>query len=146
MSNKPTQSYAFGVRVEWSDDNRLATISTDGDMSREAIDLWAEVTLDIIQQWPQGEMTYLLFNMTGPKQGYTPYAARRTRDLYKSVPNHAEGYVAVVMRDTLILRMMSFLMHYELTMMRGKAKQQFFISVDDAYRWLHEKMVMEFER
>ncbi|GEM_PF-3167012 len=140
MTNKPTEYYNYAIQVEWSDRNRIAIISTEGDMSREAVDLWHQVTLKTLCEWPKGEQGHLLFNMTGPKQRYTPYGVRSTRQIYKNVPPDIRGYIAVVMNDTLLLRMMNVLMQYEVSLIQGRAKQKFFVSYDEAHNWLRSKL------
>jgi hypothetical protein len=133
----------YGIRLEWSPDKRIAIISTEGDMSREAVDTWAELTIRTIGRFTPGQVGYLLFNMTGPKQGYTPYAAKRTLDVYRAIPTYARGYAAIVMRDTLLIRMMTALLRREIHLLRGGIVQKFFLDTDEAEGWLRERMAAQ---
>jgi hypothetical protein len=128
----------YGIKLEWSADGEIGIISTEGDMSREAVDTWADLTIRTITQFPTGKTGYLVLNMTGPKQGYTPYAARRTVDVYRAVPAHTRGYAAIVMRDSLLIRMMRALIRKEMHLMRGGVTQRFFTSLDEAMQWIQQ--------
>lgn len=143
MGSRQPEYCSYGIQLEWSDDDRIAIFSTEGDMSREAVDIWAELTIRTIQSYPPGQMGYLLFNMTGPKQGYTPYAAKRTLDVYRAVPPHARGFAAIVMHDTMLIRMMMAMLRREIHLIRGGIAQKFFVSMDEAQQWLRERMLPE---
>lgn len=140
MPDKSPEYFAYGIQLTWSHNNRIATITTEGDMARPAIDMWAEVTTRVIQEWPPEQVVGIIFDVSSPNQGYTPYAAKRTRDIYQVIPPHLYGYAAIVMRDNLIMRMMSFLLQRENRLLNGRATERFFTSLDEAYVWMREKL------
>lgn len=143
MGSKQPEICDYGITLHWSADDRIAIISTEGDMSHEAVDTWARLSIKTIQSYKPGEIGYMLFNMTGPEQRFTIYGAQRTLDVYRAVPSHLQGYAAVVLADNSITRMMTALLKRELHLLRGGVVQKFFQSSEKAEAWLRECMAAQ---
>jgi hypothetical protein len=143
MESKQPEICDYGITLHWSEDDRIAIIATEGDMSREAVDTWARLAIKTIQSYKPGEIGYILFNMTGPGQRFTTYGAQRTLDVYRAIPPHLQGYAAVLLADTTITRMMTALLKRELHLLRGGVVQKFFQSYENAEAWLRECMAAQ---
>lgn len=81
-----TRITKYGHQLLWLDDGRIALIRGAGDMSRPAIDDWAQLVLDTIRQFPPNMAVCILNDLTHPEQGFTPYAQERVKQLYHHIP------------------------------------------------------------
>ncbi|MDX1995020.1 MAG: hypothetical protein SF029_21750 [bacterium] len=136
MDRLPEQ-YPYGIRVEWLDNNQIAVISTEGNMSRDAVDTWADVTLQTINNYP-GNRGYFLFDMTGRDQTYTPYGVWRTEKLVKSIPPEKHGYAAIVLKQhqDLLSRHLLDVIEAIVRIRSRQIKTKFFVYQDEALEWL----------
>lgn len=83
-----------GVRRYWRAPC-IAVIETDGEMSRSAVDIWAEATTRTIRDYPDSyKAIYLLQNLSHPNQRLTTYSRQKTEEIYKSVILTRPLYVA----------------------------------------------------
>lgn len=140
MTNKPRETFNYGISLDWSDDNRIAIIATEGNMARAAVDTWAELTMRVARDWTPGQKLSALFDMTGPKQGYTPYAAKRTIDVYRATPPQVTGDVAIVMRNTVVVRLLILLIQREGRALEKRLNQRFFTDLNVAHDWLRSRL------
>ncbi|HEX2621924.1 MAG TPA: hypothetical protein VHL11_17325, partial [Phototrophicaceae bacterium] len=126
MAKKQNEVLPYGITLNWSDDDRIAIIATEGNMTRAAIDTWAELTMRVGRSWEPGQRLSMLFNMTGPGQSYTPYAAKRTVDVYRATPPGLTGDIAIVMRNTVVVQLLMILIRQEGRTIAGRLTQCFF--------------------
>lgn len=140
MTNKPGETFDYGITLNWTDDNRTAIIATEGNMSRTAVDIWAELTMRVAREWAPGQKLSVLFDMTGPQQSYTPYAAKRTMDVYKATPPTLAGDIAIVMRNTVVVRLLMLLVRREGRPFEKRLNQRFFTDIDVAHEWLLSRL------
>lgn len=102
------ENYDFGVIRAWLDDYQICYIQTDGCMQRAGVDTWADLVIDTIENWPEGQPIAILQNLTHPDQGFTPYSRSRGMDTLAAVPEDRIGFNAIVMQDTFVNRTLGF--------------------------------------
>lgn len=140
MPDRPSELFDYGVRLDWLDDNRIAVIKTEGRMARAAIDTWADLTIRVIREWEAGQKLVIMFDLTGPDQSYSPYVAKRTIDVYRSAPPHLFGDIAIVLRQSIVVQLLTILAQREGRSLGGRATQRFFTDTDAALSWLRSRL------
>lgn len=130
------ETYDFGIERYYLDDGKIGVIATEGDMRRAAMDMWAEVCIDLLKTWPPGQPVYAILKLDGPKQGFTNYARQRSYNVIEAMPNDTPVYAALILKDSLVTRIMS---GFLATVRRGKRRRErIFADFDEAYNWLKE--------
>ena len=133
-TNLQAEEFEFGLIREWIDDGGIAVIHGQGNMARKAVDAWADLVLRTAHEFPEGQPVYLLHNLTHPDQGFTPYAKRKTEELYDYAPD-VPIYSAIVLRNTIINRLISLFVQ-SISPRSRNVRQQVFISEEAALSWL----------
>lgn len=139
-----TEQFDFGIQRIWQHNKRLVIISTLGDMSRAAIDVWAEVIIETCKNWSAGSPLLLMHDLSHKNQGITPYSLKRAEDTYKAVPDSIQfqAYIAVVFSNNLATRLASVFFYRQ----RGKHKnvhEKLFVDKEAAQQWLESHMQPE---
>jgi hypothetical protein len=140
VAKRQNEVLPYGVTLKWSDDDRIATVATEGNMARPAVDTWADLTIRVVREWTPGQHLSILFNLTGPKQGYSPYVTKRTIDVYRSAPSGLTGDVAIVMQNTIVVRLLMILVQREGQIVGGRITQRFFLDLQEAHEWLRSRL------
>lgn len=138
--SRPNEDHPYGIQLTWAADDHIAIISTEGTMEIAAIDTWAELTLRVLREWPRERKALVLFNNTGEKQAYTPYAVARTRRLYAEAPTDLYGSAAIVLRPGHLFYHLRHILQIEALRVNHRLTQRFFTSADEAYAWLLEQL------
>ena len=127
--------------VRWYRDGVIDMITSDGDMRRAAVDIWAGMLREILDYRPSAEPNFVMLDLTGSKQSTTPYSMGITRQMAQYVTESREGktYAAVVMKNALLVGIIRafFYQHF--------AKQEkliYRLFTDDAegLAWLQEQV------
>lgn len=130
---------AYGTRREWRDENRIAVIVGTGRMDRVVIDEWADLVIETIQHWPLPGPIPLLIDLTAENQGFTPYAAKRTEDVYEAVPAGRVVFGAIVLPPGIINSLVSLFVRRQHSK-AGRIIERVFTSHADALEWLHARL------
>lgn len=140
MLNRPIEYYDFGITREWIEDNRIVVITTQGDMSRAAVDTWADLVIDTASNWEANKPVFLLHDLSSRDQGLTPYSRERADQTYDAVKSGTEGCIAVVVREGVINRLIS-LLYFRHRKERGmNLQERLFITRPEAESWLREML------
>ncbi|MDX1995019.1 MAG: hypothetical protein SF029_21745 [bacterium] len=135
MAADELERYPHGISREWEDDRRIVIISTQGDMSQAAIDVWANLVIRTVQEWPHTEPVYILHDLSSRNQGFTPYSRKRAEDTYRAVQPDQMVYIAVVLRDGFINNLISVFLRRRKGA-RQNIREQVFTSRFTALDWL----------
>ncbi|MCU0480825.1 MAG: hypothetical protein MUE54_06380 [Anaerolineae bacterium] len=98
----------YGLIVEWWHDDMLCIIRGSGDMSRSALDYWGDHVIQSIQTFPEHSPIFMLFDLTSPTQGFTPYSRTVIDRITHAAPKHRQIYVGIFMHEGIISRILSF--------------------------------------
>lgn len=96
----------YDLIEEWWHDDALVIIRGSGDMSRRALDHWANCVLSAINSFPEFSPVFMMFDLSSPKQGFTPYSRSVIDRLYQHLPNKLI-YLGIFMREGIISRIIS---------------------------------------
>lgn len=96
------ETHAYGIVREWLDERRVVVIKTDGHMQRVAIDVWADLCIHTLQEWPVQQPLLCLCDLCRSQQSFTPYALRRTEDIVRSRPVDLHGRIGVAITNPLV--------------------------------------------
>jgi hypothetical protein len=140
MANKPLEQYPFGITREWLDDNRIAVIKTEGNMARAAIDTWAEVVMDTARNWSLDQPLFLMHDLSSRDQGLTPYSRQRADETYQAVRPGTKGYIAVVVREGVINRLVSLFYFRRRTEHGMNLDEKLFTQREEGLAWLREML------
>jgi len=104
---------AMEYGIEWYRLGKIEIISSDGDMRRIAVDMWANLLREIIQSKESSETLYLVLDLTGTKQGTTPYSTQITRGIAQYLVDSREGntYASVLMKNELLVGIINAIFH-----------------------------------
>lgn len=94
--------------IEWWYEDMLCIIRGSGDMSRAALDYWGEQVIQGIHHFPEHSPIFMLFDLTSPTQGFTPYSRSVIDRITNAAPKNRPIYVAVFMHEGIISRILSF--------------------------------------
>jgi hypothetical protein len=137
---RPVERYPFGITREWIDDERIVVITTQGDMSRAAIDTWANVVMDTAANWNPDQPFFLLHDLSSKDQGLTPYSRQRAEETYDALRPGTSGCIAVVIREGFVNRLVS-LLYFRRRKARGmNLEERLFTTKADALTWLREML------
>lgn len=135
MQQQNLETFGYGVKRYTIEQDRIIVIETEGNMSRAAIDTWADLTIQTLQQEDDGTPLLLLQNLSNKNQGFTPYTRKRTDDVLHNYPHRRQTRVATVLPDTFIVRLVKGVLRQ-----RGwKAthiQERIFTSYPQALDWL----------
>lgn len=98
----------YNTIIEWCYDDMLCIIRGSGDMSRAALDYWGEQVIQGVQSFPPHSPIFMLFDLTSPTQGFTPYSRTVIDRITRAVPPNTPVYVGVFMHEGIISRILSF--------------------------------------
>lgn len=96
---------SLDYEVQWHKLENIDIISSEGNMRRDAVDIWANLLREIIDSKKSGETLFLVLDLTGPKQATTPYSTQITRGIAQYVIENRDGdtYAAVLMKNDLLV-------------------------------------------
>jgi hypothetical protein len=142
MSDSTIETYEYGITRQWLDGGRIAQITTQGDMTRGAVDQWAELVIDTVRTWPDDGPIFLLEDLSHRYQGFTHYARQRAEDTYRSLKEGQRGYLALILRHSIIMQIISLFLRRR-PPGPGIIEERIFTSYDEALRWLRERVAEE---
>lgn len=137
-TTSPVEDCTYGVIRYTIEDSKITVIQTEGDMSRQAIDAWAAA---IHKTFNEGtaKTLYCLFEMSHPRQGFTPYATRKADEVYTYLPADRNAIVALLFPNTLIFRAAANFVRMR-THKNKNAVGQVFTDKEPALRWLRDRL------
>lgn len=135
VSSTPVEHYDYGIRREWLDDHQIVMISTQGDMSRDAVDTWAELVIATAKNWTADKPIYIIHNLSARSQGFTPYSRQRAEETYDYIAAGQQAYIALVLPDGVIPRLVSLFLRRRKGS-TGNIQERIFTSVEDALAWI----------
>ncbi len=136
------EHHPYNIRWYRMQDKPIQIIASDGDMSREAIDLWMETTKRMVEAIPQDAPFFGVMDLSGPKQGYSNYSGGKARELVEFVREYRQGptYIAVILANSLVSQLIRVVAQ---VLTRTEIyTQRIFTNKEDAMAWL-EKMIDE---
>lgn len=137
------ETFPYGITREKRYDRRLVIVQTQGDMSDEAVDTWADLLLDVIREMPDEGAFFLIDDLSHPNQSITPHAMKRSREILSATPRYRDKlYIAVVLSNSFVNRFARVLLKQFLSF-GSNVIYGIFTSRDDADRWIAEKMRQE---
>src|SRR5687767_2826271 len=111
MVEETVETFAYGAQRYRIENGKVIVIYGSGDMSREALIAWANLVIDTINQEPPGSKVYLMADLTNPRQGFTPYTRIVVEDIYKRLPPDRDIVAAIVMRDSILIQIITALVN-----------------------------------
>jgi len=127
----------YGLVVEWWHDDMLCIIRGSGDMSRAALDNWGNAVIQSIQTFPEHTSIFLLFDLSSPAQGFTPYSRSVIDRIANAAPKNRPIYVGIFMHEGIISRILSFYVNSR----NGKNLHlRMFFDEQKTFEWLHLMM------
>ncbi|MDX2078490.1 MAG: hypothetical protein SFZ02_18810 [bacterium] len=127
----------FGLVVEWWYENSLVIIRGSGDMSRKALDYWGDNVVESLNGFPEHLPVFMMFDLSSPAQGFTPYSRAVIDRIYTAVPVGKPVYVGIYMREGIISRIISLYVNRR----EGKnLKMRLLFTEDDVINWLQVMM------
>lgn len=129
---------AHGIR-RYCEDDIIILESTQGDMSRQAVDTWLTATTQIFREAEASGVILGLFDTSHPNISITPYARARLTDYNKNYDGGGKIYATLLLSATMLYQFTSIFI-------RGKAgKRQnityrAFTDRDKALAWLREQI------
>lgn len=138
MTTSHDDNFNFGVTRSWLDDQKIALIGTQGNMSQEAVDEWVRVVEDTFENWPGPGPVMILHDLSHPNQGVSNYALHCTRDLHRRLRPSMTAYHAAVLANIFIVRMVDVLV-MQMQRLNGYHKMRLFDKQDEALAWLRQQ-------
>lgn len=143
MSDKSIiEAFDYGITREWQYNNALFIITSEGDISRAAIDVWADAIQGAMQTFDTDRPLFALIDLSHPNQAYTPYGNSKGRELIQSIPYGQKVYAAVIIQNTLIMRLFGATFNF----FRGKQgdfNYQILNTREKGLEWLKQRMKAE---
>lgn len=136
-------TYPYGVTREWRHNRQLVIIQTQGSNLNEAIDVWADVVLQILKEIPEEGAFFFIDDLSHPNTNLTPYGAKRSREVLAAASWHRQKlYMATILSNSFVNRLAKILISPFLSF-RARAVHVMFTSREDADKWIAECMQME---
>jgi hypothetical protein len=127
----------YGLVVEWWHENALVIIRGSGDMSRKALDNWGDHVIEALHKFPQHAAVFMMFDLSAPSQGFTPYSRSVIDRIYAAVPPTKPTYVGIFMHENIISRIISLYVNRR----EGKnLRMKMFFGDADTVAWLEKMM------
>ncbi len=136
------EHHPYNIRWYRIKDKPIQIIASDGDMSREAVDLWVETAKKMVQATPQDVPFFGVMDLSGPKQGYSNYGGKRAKELVEFVGEYRQGptYLAVILTNSLVSQLIRVVA--QVLTRTVDYTQRIFTTKEEAVMWL-EKMIEE---
>ena len=133
---------AVDYNIGWYRSGDVDIITSEGDMRRAAIDVWANLLREIIDSKPTSDTHFVLLNLTGPKQATTPYSMQAARQLAQYVMDARDGntYAAVLMKNALLVGIIRAFFH-QFFARQEKLVYRLFTDEAEAMTWLEDRVV-----
>jgi len=133
------EQFNYGITRVQSRDGRVVIITSEGDMTRHAIDEWYDVVHDTLVNWSNGTTVRLCLDLTHPNQGVTPYSMSRIPELYQlaEVKLDMKAKVAIVLRNWLVIRIFTAIFKH-IRENHINVDEKIFHTRDEASAWLLE--------
>lgn len=131
----------YGVYWYRIADEKIDVVASEGNMKRAAVDSWREFMEKAILSRPLEDNLYLITDLTGEKQGFSPYAGRTSQSLYQFALDNrtSTSYVAVVIHDNIISQIIRFTAQKFMNR-QANFVQKIFTDHEQAIAWLQEVM------
>lgn len=127
----------YDLIEEWWHDNLLAIVRGSGDMSRKALDHWGDCVIAAVRAFPEYAPVFMMFDLSSPKQGFTPYSRSVIDRVYNSLPMNKPLYVGIFMREGIISRIISLYVNRR----EGRnLTMKMFFDEDKTVKWLRTMM------
>lgn len=133
------EHYDFGITREWIDEGHIVVITTQGDMRRDAIDAWVNVSLDTLSLWQVDRPILVIQNLSSKMQGFTPYARKRSEDILAQLSDRP-CYTALILPNTFIFRVIGFFVGRQ--RVDKHQENRVFTNVEEGLAWLRQKRAM----
>lgn len=141
MVDQPqVEELGYGIQRSYLEEGRIVQIKTEGNMSRPAIDAWAQGYIESIQRWKKGQNIYVLSDLSHKNQGMTPYARQKANDAYKVMPPDVKAFVATILPNTIVFRLISLFIHQR---REHHIVHRLFLNREEGLSWLKE-MITKF--
>lgn len=137
MSEQAVEEFPYGSKRYRIDDDSIIVIYGSGNMSRDALNAWGNLVIDTVAATEIGSTVYLLLDLTNPRQGFTPHTRTVVEHVYRNVPVEREIFAAVLMRDTIIIQIVTGLVN-RLHRTRPGLTQRLFNDRETALAWLRQ--------
>jgi len=137
-THSQTETYKYGITRTLIDGGRIVIVSTEGDMSRNAINTWASLLVLTMQEWDSERPLAILHDLTHPNQGLTPFARERTADVVKAQPEGLSVYNAILLPETFIKRIIEMFLRTPLLHLDARYTK-IFSDREEALGWLRDK-------
>jgi hypothetical protein len=135
MIEESIENFPYGATRCRIENGAVIVIYGSGDMSREALNAWGDLVVNTVNEQPVNAKVYLLLDLTNPRQGFTPYTRTVIEMVYKSLPTDRDIYAAVLMRDSILIQIVTGLVN-RLHRTRKGITQRLFNNRDLAMNWL----------
>lgn len=139
MESVAVQQFNYGITRQYIEAGKIVVVTSQGDMSREAIDCWTDVILDTMKDWEVGKPLLALIDLSSKRQGYNQHGQRRAEDIRRALRPEIPTYAAIVLSDNVIHRLFST-MFYRLWRQEKTSTLRIFTERDKAMSWLHSNM------
>jgi hypothetical protein len=139
--DKLVKSADYNVR--WYRDGVIDIIASEGDMRRAAIDVWATMLREILNDKPAHDNIFIVLDLTGPKQSTTPYSMGITRQVADYVTQYRAGntFAAVIMKNALLVGIIRAFFHQHFAS-QEKLVYRLFTDDGEAMTWLQEQVTI----
>ena len=124
------------VRRGWLYDNKIVLYQTEGH-EPETVDAWANSVWQDINVWHSDRHFSALHDFRN--SGFSVYARERAQEITFNLPPRLEGYVAVVIADTIVGRTLGKTAKFLMRRHQNTMKIQIFTDFDEALNWLESK-------
>lgn len=141
-NNNNVEQFSYGIERWWLDDGAIAVVKTQGDMTHDAIDAWADLLIAMLHQWANGSRRPIAFlhDLTHPNQGLTPYSRKRVNDVLAAIPDAETTFTAIVLPNTFINRIISMFVRSS-PFRQNNHQTRVFTDLDTARDWLREGII-----
>jgi hypothetical protein len=137
MTDSTVETFEYGATRYWIEDGEVVVIYGSGNMSRDAVDKWAAIVLETVNQPPPGSTMYVLLDLTHPRQGFTPYSRTVVETMYRELPKDRVIFGAILMQDSIISQIVAALVNRLLRTREG-VYQRMFSNREMALGWLRQ--------
>jgi hypothetical protein len=128
------ENFEFGIRRY--QEGEIIIIESEGNMSRNALDVWTDVVLTSIPQVK--DTAYYLIDLSHPNQGITPYSSSKTQEIMEAIPPEMPVYAAVVLRESILTQMIIRILRPYFRNLKNM-DMRFFVSREQAMVWLRTR-------
>jgi hypothetical protein len=120
------------VTLEWINDHRIAFFTLP-DVSRSTLDLWTDMIIQLIKDWPADKTYCALHDVSRPGAGLTPYMRQKIMEIDRQ-SDHLRGRVAFISPKTFVSQIAK--LYIQQTSRNRPLSSAIFFSQAEAIAWL----------